>query len=159
MQHVVTQCMLCECIIIKPCECHAQAQRLASSTSPRAGAMPRKRKTPAEVEGTEWLEASAVRHQMRADENPRDYAATTFSMRQMARDAASSSSAPAASSSSAPAASSSGDDYQSMHRSLGFQAHRATGLLATGFEPQRHTYFIEGRPVQVIASFTAIAAH
>lgn len=40
--------------------------------------------------------------------------------------------------------------YDKVHREVGLRVHRATGLLATGFEPLRHTTFVCGRPVQVV---------
>jgi hypothetical protein len=36
-------------------------------------------------------------------------------------------------------------------RAAGFRVHRHSALLATGFETQRHTMFVEGRPTQVSA--------
>jgi hypothetical protein len=45
--------------------------------------------------------------------------------------------------------------YNTLHREVGLRTHRALAATATGFEPQRHTTFVCGRPVQVPVAVTS----
>lgn len=63
--------------------------------------------------------------------------------------ATSSAGAAASSSSSGCAAAAAADNVAAEAiRAAGLQARRHSALLATGFEPQRRTMFVEGRPTQ-----------
>lgn len=113
-----------------------------------SAAMPsRKRAKPAEPDTDTWLEAHAIRQQTLretvADWTP-DADAWTDAARRLAGSSGGLAAASSASSSAGPAPSM----YQDSHRAVGLALHRQSALMATGFEPQRHTWFIEGRPVQ-----------
>lgn len=75
----------------------------------------------------------------------------------MTSGAASSSSGPAVSLSPPPDPAAPGP-YSQQHRAAGLRSHRDMAVTAVGFDPQRHTAMIHGRPVQVRTSCAWVLA-
>lgn len=124
--------------------------------------MPKRKAAPKvpSAENDAWLSHLSGRQEERRPAAPPDAAASALAWLRAAgvgdSTAASSSSGPARASDSPPRQE---PDYSSVHRGTGFRVHRETGLLATGFEPQRHCTFVEGRPVQVPSYLSSWGPH
>jgi hypothetical protein len=113
----------------------------------------RRRSTPPQKEDYSWAKdqlerETAARQRM----PPRGVAVSNelfgeYLERAHAKATASVSAAASSSSSSAAAHDPSHVSLESF-RTAAYQVHRHSALLVSGFEPQRHTMFVEGRPTQ-----------
>ncbi len=96
-----------------------------------------------------WVSHAVERLDELRAEAPPDYTAGAAAWERAARLSVGASSSSACAEESLSPPQQQEPTYNDVHRSAALRVHRASGLLATGFEPQRHTTFVKGRPLQV----------